>query len=387
MNRREWALGAGAAVAAYYTSGAFSGEPAAAPLAGTQSPTKWPPYANTVAIDAAGSFGRFVPEREDATLNAADLADARESGLSASVITLAPNGSPRYGPVALEAVEAQMASWDRELAAHPDTFMQIARGADLALAHRSHKVGLIYGFQDSAPLGEDLDSVERFYKRGVRVIQLTHNQRNLVGDGCMEPGNAGLSEFGHAVIDKLNEQRILVDVAHGSRRTVSEGIAASQAPVVISHTGCAALADVPRCVTDDALRAMANRGGVAGIVFWPYLTRKDTPTAADVIRHIEYAINVCGEDHVGIGTDVSASPVDRTPQFEKSNRELIKRLVAERIFDRGRPEDLYLFVTDLNHARRFETLGSLLSRRGHSDARIAKILGGNFARVMTEVWG
>jgi membrane dipeptidase len=109
--------------------------------------------------------------------------------------------------------------------------------------------------------------------------------------------------------------------------------------------------------------------------------------AADVIRHIEYAINVCGEDHVGIGTDGSASPVDRTPEFEKSNREMIKRLVEDRIFDRGRPEDLYLFIPDLNHARRFETLGALLSRRGHSDARIAKILGGNFVRVMTEVWG
>ncbi len=160
----------------------------------------------------------------------------------------------------------------------------------------------------------------------------------------MEPGNAGLSEFGHEVIDKLNEQRILVDVAHGGRRTVSEGIAASQAPVIISHTGCAALADVPRCVTDDALRAMANRGGVAGIVFWPYITRKDTPMAADLIRHIEYAVNVCGEDHVGIGTDVSASPVDRTPEFEKANRENIRRMVEDRIFDRGRPEDLYLFI-------------------------------------------
>ena len=155
---------------------------------------------------------------------------------------------------------------------------------------------------------------------------------------------------------------------------------------MMSHVGCAALADVPRNVTDEALRAMADRGGVAGILFWPYLTKQAQPTATDVIRHIEHAIDICGEDHVGIGTDATASPVNRTPEFEKDNRELMERLIKEGIFVPRSPE-LYLFIPELNHARRFETLGALLSKRGHSDARIAKVLGGNFARVMGEVWG
>lgn len=109
--------------------------------------------------------------------------------------------------------------------------------------------------------------------------------------------------------------------------------------------------------------------------------------AEHAIRHIEHAINVCGEDHVGIGTDATVSAVNRTVEFGKENRELIAQLVKEHIFDSGRPADLYLFLPDLNHVRRLETLGAMLSVRGHSDARIAKIIGGNFARVMSEVWG
>ncbi len=110
--------------------------------------------------------------------------------------------------------------------------------------------------------------------------------------------------------------------------------------------------------------------------------------AIDVIQHIEHAINVCGEDHVGIGTDGSVSPIDRSgADFEKDNRKMIEDMVEQGIFEKGRPQDLYLFIPDLNDARRFEILGAMLAARGHSDARIAKILGGNFARVMSEVWG
>ena len=383
MDRREFTTATGAALLASLTGPSFSGP--RHPVA--QKPLKWRPYAETIAIDGSASFGRYPPSRDDGSFDALDLADARNCGLTASIMTLAPNGFPRYGAEANKAVEAQIAYWDGKVAAHPDTFTRILSGADLSRAHRERKVGLIYGFQDSSPIGESVDGVDAFHQRGVRVIQLTHNPRNLVGDGCMEPGNAGLSAFGHQVIEKLNEKRILMDVAHGGRRTVSEAIAAAKAPMLISHSGCAALADVPRCVTDEALRAMADRGGVIGIVFWPYLSRKEQPTAEHVMRHIEHAIDVCGEDHVGIGTDATVSPVDRSPQFEQSNRELMRRLVDEGIFDRGRPEELYLFIPELNHVTRFETLAAMLSARGYSDARIAKILGGNFARVMTEVWG
>jgi microsomal dipeptidase-like Zn-dependent dipeptidase len=111
------------------------------------------------------------------------------------------------------------------------------------------------------------------------------------------------------------------------------------------------------------------------------------PMAIDVIRHIEHAIKVSGEDHVGIGTDSDVAPVKRTAEWERENREWGHGAKQEGTFTETRPDDLYTFIPDPNVANQFEMLAARLSARGHSDGRIEKILGGNFARVMREVWG
>jgi membrane dipeptidase len=109
--------------------------------------------------------------------------------------------------------------------------------------------------------------------------------------------------------------------------------------------------------------------------------------AADLVRHIAHALDVCGEDHVGLGTDGGVAPVERTSEFERDNREWIRGAKADGIFETHRPDALYTFIPDLNTADRFDTLAAMLSARVHPDARIDKILGGNFARVFLEVWG
>ncbi|MCC7248094.1 MAG: membrane dipeptidase [Lysobacter sp.] len=340
----------------------------------------------TPRIDAAGGTGLFWFEPDDPAIPG-ELAALRASGLSGVVLTLAPSGQFWMNDAAFEKTKANIARWDAIVARYPEYLTHARNGDDLRRAQRAGKLGLIYGFQGTESLGEDLERIPMFRERGVRVIQLTHNRRNLVGDGCMEPGDAGLSNFGRQVVERLNAEKIVVDLAHGSARTMAEGIAASRAPPLISHTGCRALADLPRNTHDATLRALANKGGVAGIIFWPYLRTDTQPMAEDVIRHIEHAMNVCGEDHVGIGTDTGIAPIERTPAFEKDNREWVADAVEDGVFERGRPPDLYTFIPDLNTADRFETLAMLLSKRGHSGARIEKILGGNFARVMAEVWG
>ena len=346
----------------------------------------WAPYSRALAIDGAGglALGFMAP---DDPLVPAELAAARASGLSGVVLTLAPQGQFWMDDAALARTRANIDTWNAIIARHPEHLLAVRSGGDLVRARAENKLGVIYTFQGAEPLGEDVERIAMYRELGVRVIQLTHNRRNLVGDGCMEPGNAGLSNFGRQVVERLNSERIVVDLAHGAARTISEGVAASRAPVLISHTGCRALADHPRNVDDVTLRALARRGGVAGIIFWPYLRVDAQPMAADVIRHIEHAVNVCGEDHVGIGTDAGVAPVERTPAFEAENREWVADAVAQGIFQRGRPADLYTFIPDLNTADRFDRLAAMLSRRGHADARIAKILGGNLARVMTDVWG
>lgn len=377
MQRRDFLM-AGAGLAA---GALWGGEATALP-----APRPWPPFAHMLAIDAASGTNLIYLEKGDPGIPA-ELAAARACGLSATLLTVGPQGRFWLDDAAFERTKANIAKWRATIDAYPDTLTLIETGADLARAQRERKLGQIFGFQGTEPLGEDSDRISMFRKLGVRVIQLTHNRRNLVGDGAMEPGNAGLSRFGHEVVERLNADKVVVDLAHGSQRTMHEGILASKAPPLISHTGCRALSDLPRCTSDEDLRLLADHGGVAGMIFWPYLRRDTQPVAIDLVRHIEHAINVCGEDHVGIGSDTPVAPTDRTPAFEKDNRAMIADMVEQGVFERGRPQDLYLFIPDLNRADRYEVLAGMLAKRGHSEARIAKVMGGNFARVMAEVWG
>jgi membrane dipeptidase len=357
---------------------------AAAP--GGAEAVAWRPYRRSIVIDGAGGLMLGYLEPDDPAVPG-ELAAARASGLTGVVLTVAPQGQFWLDDAAFQRTKDNIDKWNGIIARYPQHLLAIRTGADLMRARTENKLGIIFTFQGTEPLGEDLDRIPMFRESGVRVIQLTHNRRNIVGDGSTEPGNAGLSNFGHQVVERLNAERIVVDLAHGAPRTITEGIAASRAPMLISHTGCRALADHPRNVDDAALRALAEKGGVAGIIFWPYLRVDIQPMAEDVIAHIEHAVNVAGEDHVGLGTDAGVSAIDRTPEFEAENREWVADAVEQGIFQRGRPADLYTFIPDLNTPDRFDRLAAMLKRRGHSDARIGKILGGNFARVMTEVWG
>jgi membrane dipeptidase len=184
----------------------------------------------------------------------------------------------------------------------------------------------------------------------------------------------------------MNDLGVLVDLSHCGHRTTLDGIAASKKPVAITHAGCAALADLPRNKTDEELRALAKKGGVAGIYFMPFLRTQGQPMAADLIHHIEHAVDVCGEDHVGLGTDGGISALELTEDYKKRFREFIADRRKQGISAPGETEDVYLYLPDLNTPRRFETLAGLLQKRGHSGAWIEKILGGNFARLFKEVW-
>lgn len=350
------------------------------------------PRRDALAIDGEGGVALLLAPADrpqDAAETARELAAVRASGLCASLLTVGNSGGGRwYTDAALSATQETLRVCRQRIQAHADYFLPVECAGDLRRAQREGKLGVIPRFQGAEPLGADIERLTAYRQLGLRVVQLTHNQRNLAGDGCMEPGNAGLSSFGHRLVERLNADKLVVDLAHASQRTAAEGIRASKAPVLISHTGCRALADLPRNTGDAELRALAERGGVAGIIFWPYLRLDAQPMAADVVRHIEHAIDVCGEDHVGIGTDGPIAPFVRTSEFERDNRALIAQIVDGGYFGPGRGgQALYLFIPDLNTADRFAVLGGLLAARGHSERRIGKILGGNFARVLGEVWG
>ncbi|HEX6832987.1 MAG TPA: membrane dipeptidase [Rudaea sp.] len=344
------------------------------------APAVWPRYRDAMVIDACGSPGKA--HSDHAPLSAEELDDIRKSGLTAMNFTVGSVGS--YANDFNDTVE-NIAYWDAQIAAHPDVLMKVTSGKQIEQAKRAGRLGVIYGFQDTTMYGESLDRFDLFHDFGVRIVQLTYNRRNLMGDGCLEPGNAGLSKLGRQMIEKMNERHALVDLSHCGQRTTHEGIEASKAPVAITHSGCAAIADMPRNKRDEELRLLADRGGVIGIYVMPYLRTSGQVMAEDVVRHIEYAVKVCGEDHVGIGTDGGIGTVNLTPEFKKQFAEEIAQRQKRGISAPGERADSYTFAPDLNSPRRFEEIATLLSHRGHADARIEKILGGNFARLFGEV--
>ncbi len=341
----------------------------------------WSGYRDAVVVDGCGGPGDPAEDDPAAPLTPQAVSDAAASGVTAVNLTVGLPGE------ALESTVKNLAGAEREIDLHPDVFLKVKRAADLRAAKASGRVGLVYGTQDLAMIGTDLGRLEVLQRLGVRIVQPTYNGRNLLGDGCLEPGNAGLSTLGHAALGRIHELRMVLDLSHCGQRTTAEAIAASARPVAITHTGCAALHDHPRNKRDAELRACAERGGVVGIYFMAYLRGRGQPTAADVVRHVEHTWKVCGEDHVGIGTDGPLSAFVLTERFKAAHRAMVRKRREAGIGAPGEDEEVYNFVPELNTPRRLETLAALLLERGHPEPKVAKLVGGNFARLFSEVMG
>ncbi len=372
ISRRQFSTALGAAALA----------PASA-LAGTlarSGPTAARGQAPGFAIDFLASPGPFnSPDSGTAPLSAEMLRNAKESGITAINLSI--------GGFDVPSTFASMAYWERELDAHPDVLVRVRSLRDLRAARDAGKLGLIYGFQSTRMIGSDLDNLELFARFGVRIVQLTYNGRELIGDGCLEPGNAGLSRFGVAAVERLNALKTVVDLSHCGQRTTADGIRHSAVPVAISHSGCHALADRPRNKRDEELKAMADKGGVVGIYLMPFLTVGKAPTADDVVRHIEHALNVCGEDHVGIGSDLSISPHTITPEYRAKHVQFVTNRQRAGVAAPGEDPEIFFYVEDLNSPRRLQLVAERLSARRHPAARVEKIVGGNWARLLRDVWG
>ena len=346
--------------------------------AGAPGHTRWPKYDGATVIDFLASPGPFnTPATVDA-LTPEMLANARASGITAINLTI--------GGTTPEAVFKDMAKWERDIDRHPDTLTRIRSVADLDAAKRDRKLGLIYGFQDAVSIGADLSRVALYKTYGVRIVQLTYNVRNMFGDGCLQPENGGLTPLGRQLVEELNAQGVIVDLGHVGQRTTAEAIAHSAKPVAISHSGCRAIADRPRSKLDADLKAMADKGGVVGIYLMPFLTMGGQPTSADLIRHIEHAVDVCGEDHVGIGSDLSITPHVVNDEYLRVHRTFVEQRIKAGVAAPGEDPAVPMFTTDLNMPRRMERIADLLLARQHSEARVEKIIGRNFARLVRDVW-
>jgi membrane dipeptidase len=317
-------------------------------------------------------------------VDARSLAEARASGLTAVNITLGYVAGPQDPfDYTLKTLDV----WDEIVRQNPDALVKVARAEDILQARGEGKVGVIYGFQNAVQMGDDPARVDAFAERGVRVIQLTYNPANALGDGCMAPENRGLTRLGREVVARLNAAKIMVDLSHSGETTCLDAIAASKTPISINHTGCRALTDLPRNKTDAELRGVAEMGGFVGIYFMPFLRADGQARAEHVVAHIDHAVRVCGEDHVGLGTDNDICAIDDLTAYQTHLAKEVADRAAAGIGAKGESADAYPFVVDLRGPDQFRKLAGLLAAKGYSSDRIEKILGLNFLRYAREVWG
>ncbi|WP_313394301.1 membrane dipeptidase [Sphingobium yanoikuyae] len=344
------------------------------------------PIKDMIVVNALGGLGdpnqpadSLVPQ-----FNPRVLAEAHASGLTAVNITI---GYVSGSDDPFEQSVREVAETDAQVRANSRDLMKILTAACISRAKAEGKVGLIYGFQNGAMMGQDASRVDIFANLGVRIFQLTYNPANQLGDGSMAPGNRGLTPFAREVVARCNAKRVMVDLSHSGEQTCLEAARISKQPISINHTGCRAVTNLPRNKTDAELKLVADRGGFVGIYFMPFLDMSGHARAEHVVAHIDHAVNLCGEDHVGIGTDGTVTQIDDLKAYEAVLAKEIAARQAAGISAKGERPDTYPFVVDLRGPDQFRKLAGLLRAKGYSTARIEKILGGNFLAYAQTIWG
>jgi membrane dipeptidase len=248
--------------------------------------------------------------------------------------------------------------------------------ADLKAAKQQGQLGIIFDLQSGDCIGRDRSRIRILHKLGLRVLQLTYMERNFIGDGCLEPENRGLTHFGIQVVRECNRVGVVVDCSHVGIRTTLDAAHHSDKPIVISHAACRALADNPRGVTDEQMKAVAQTGGLIGMTpYAPYIRTDARPTIEDYLRHFDHAIELVGEDHVGVATDM----FDGKTKLNWATPWYYPEVMRGTTFDSRRIEGF---------ASKAE-LGLLVDAflgHGYGDQLIGKILGGNWLRVLAAVW-
>jgi membrane dipeptidase len=291
-------------------------------------------------------------------LTAADLGKLRNSGITVFHPAVELNASDPY-----PASRRWLNDWTAFIQHHADVFLRVDRTQDLDRAKAEGKIGILLGLQNSEHF-RSLGDIWMFYDLGQRVSQLTYNSRNLIGNGCVEQTDEGLTEYGAAVVATMNRVGMAIDVSHSGDRTTQDAIEASRKPVLISHANCRALVPYhPRCKSDEVIRKMASRGSVMGITGIRGFVRGRGPTTVEhALDHFDHVARLVGVEHVGVGSDNDLDGRDsrsRTVRFD---------------------------INGLNHPRRMFDLTEGLVRRKYSDSDIELILGGNFRRVLREIW-
>jgi membrane dipeptidase len=321
-----------------------------------------------------------APIDPEKSLDAVTAAQVRSAGLTAFKMTLGGSGNRNKAET-----KAELEDLARGVALNPGLFMQIATAADFALARRTGRTGIIFSFEAAEMLEGRVENVDYFRSAGVLVMGLSYNGITPFASGVLAPRSTGLTQLGREAVGRMNTLGVTIDVSHSDEASSMGTLATSATPLLITHAGCAAIHRHPRNKSDALLRALAAKGGVVGIYELSYLVPSPAqPKLDDYLAHLVHALDVCGEDHVGIGTDGLLMPFDTSPENMKAWTVEIERRKATGVGAPG--EGPPPFVIGLNRPDRCTVIADALRRRGYSSRIADKVLGLNFERVFTDTW-
>ena len=296
-------------------------------------------------------------QRDPAAFGDADFRRLLASGVNVFHPAVDPNSSEPHA-----AAIQWAADWNELLRNQARYLLAVLGVADLDRVRAEKRIGILIGFQSSDHF-RTVEDVPLFYSLGQRVSQLTYNDRCRLGSGCRDPHDEGLTVFGRQVVGEMNRVGMAVDLSHCSERTTLDAIDRSSRPVLVTHSNCRALASHPRNKSDAAIRALAARGGVMGIAAVRAFLGA-SPTIEGLLDHFVHVAQLVGVEHVGVGSDCDLDPYDPAT---------------------GRARAAY-DIRGLRNTRRAYDLAAGLLRRGFGDAEVELVLGGNFRRVLGQIW-
>ncbi|HEV7803022.1 MAG TPA: membrane dipeptidase [Burkholderiales bacterium] len=288
-----------------------------------------------------------------------------------STLVSEPTYTPSYEEV-LKAVNENLNYFDMSPKAR-----LVEKTADIVEAKKNGQLAVILGMQSPSFIDQDRSRVRILHKLGLRILQMTYMERNYLGDGCLEPDNRGLTHFGIQIVRECNRLGVVMDCSHVGINTTIDTAKHSSKPILISHTAVRAIVDNPRSVTDEQMKAVADRGGVIGMTPLSALMRPEgQPTVDDYVAHFDYAIKLVGPDHVGLGTDM----FDGKTKVNWVTPWYYPEVAGKATYGNRRVEG-FSRKSDLAN------LVVAFLRKGYDRELIKKLLGGNFMRVFSEVWG
>ncbi|MBT5297501.1 MAG: membrane dipeptidase [Rhodospirillaceae bacterium] len=275
---------------------------------------------------------------------------------------------------------ANISQWKRWFTEHDDLITQVHSVADIRRAKSEGRVGITLGWQNTYAIETDIDMLRVFRDLGVRFMQLTYNTQNLVGSGCWESEDRGLSDYGRDVVDMMSELGIVADLSHVGEKTAADAIAHSKTPICFTHAVPKGLKDNPRNKSDALIKTCVDNGGFFGFAtYGPFLPWGDDTTVENCVEALEYGLDLVGEDALGIGTDFTQGHDADFFTWLRSDKGTGRTLITG--FP-GRPKN----PKGLDGPAEYPNMTNAMLARGWPEDRVRKVMGGNWLAYLERVW-